>query len=225
MCGRYETHHTEAEIMARFDTQQVIRDLLDPPVFEPRDNVCPTDRMPVIVISGDRRTLTGMRWGLVPFWSKDASGAARMINARAETVLEKPAFRDAVARRRCLVPASGFYEWRKVAGGKQPYHIGLKGDGLFAFAGLWAKWKAPDGATLRTYSILTTEPNEVLAPIHDRMPVILTRETEALWLDPETPAEVARSLLGPLPSEDTDLYPVTFRGDHFERVAPGLTRA
>jgi putative SOS response-associated peptidase YedK len=209
MCGRYETHHTEAEILARFDTQQVIRDLLDPPVFEPRFNVAPTDRMPVVVISGGARALTGMRWGLVPFWAKDPSVGARMINARAESVAEKPAFRDAVARRRCLVPAGGFYEWRRTGAGKQPYHIGVAGGGLFAFAGLWAKWKAPDGVTLRSFTILTTEPNERLKDIHNRMPVMLPPEAEAVWLDPDTPLETATELLRPYPTELTEAYPVT----------------
>lgn len=194
--------------MARFDTQQVIRDLLDPPVFEPRGNAAPTERMPVVVLSNDRRVLTGMRWGLVPFWAKDLAIGSRMINARSETVLEKPAFREAIARRRCLVPAGGFYEWQKTPGGKRPLRITLPGGDLFAFAGLWAKWKAPDGSTLRTYTILTTEPNEVLRPIHDRMPVILPRDAEDAWLDPATPVEAARALLKPLPPELTVVQPV-----------------
>ncbi len=125
-----------------------------------------------------------MRWGLVPYWAEDASVGDKMINARSETAAEKPAFRESLQRCRCLIPADGFYEWPRRIKAKQAFYFGLSDDSLFAFAGLWDRWRAPDGTTLETCTILTTTPNQLLADVHDRMPVILPPTSYDLWLDP-----------------------------------------
>jgi putative SOS response-associated peptidase YedK len=150
-----------------------------------------------------------LRWGLVPSWAKDPSGAAKMINARAETVGERPAYRRAFERMRCLILADGFYEWqRQPVGPKQAFHITADGRELFAFAGLWAVWHAPDGSTLRTCTILTTAANSAIASLHDRMPVILPRGAEESWLEPATPRPELHDLLAGLPAESTRLRAV-----------------
>ena len=168
--------------------------------WDPRYNIAPTQAVPVIRQNAKepRRELSLVRWGLVPSWSKDISGAARMINARAETADKLPAFRDALRFRRCLVPADGFYEWKKSGKGKQPYCFEVHDGNLFAFAGLWERWKDPAGKILETCAILTTAPNAVTAAVHDRMPVILNQEGYGLWLDPEmNDARTVAELLKP----------------------------
>lgn len=144
-----------------------------------------------------------MRWGLVPFWAKDLKIGARMINAQSETAATKPAFRAAFKKRRCLVLADGFFEWRKEGKEKIPTYIFQKSKMPFAFAGLWENWKSPEGEQVRSCTILTTTPNELIQPIHNRMPVLLSQETEALWLDPMTEeAETLTPLLLPAPAEE-----------------------
>ncbi len=153
-----------------------------------------------------------MRWGLIPPWSKDASIGNKLINARSETVSEKPSFRDSFRERRCLVPATGFFEWKKQADKrtKQPILIKVTDHDIFAFAGLWSIWKAPaTGKKLLTYTILTTEPNDFMKPFHHRMPVILMPETEDKWLDISSKAGVLKELLSPYPSALMDAYPVS----------------
>jgi len=182
MCGRFTQHHDTDAIVDRFGVQSV---LFEP---EPRYNIAPTQPVPVVVteVSSRERILDAFRWGLVPSWAKDPSVGNRMINARAETVAEKPAFRSALTRRRCILPADGFYEWDKAGGTRQPYHFHRKDGALFGFAGLWEEWRAPDGSPLRTCTLLTTSANETVGRIHDRMPVILrSAEDESKWLDPE----------------------------------------
>jgi putative SOS response-associated peptidase YedK len=145
-----------------------------------------------------RRVLSLMRWGLIPSWAKDISGSANMINARSETAATKPAFRDPMRFRRCLVPADGFYEWRKTGTSKQPYCFEVNDGKLFAFAGLWDGWRDPSGQWIRSFSILTTTPNALTSPVHDRMPVILSREAYDLWLDPGmTNVDLLSDLLKP----------------------------
>ncbi len=153
-----------------------------------RYNIAPTQEVPVIRENraGDAREIAVARWGLVPHWAKDPSVGNRMINARAEGIESKPAFRDAVERRRCLVPATGFFEWKGAPGRKHPYAISLPDRGVFAFAGLWETWKSKEGESLRTFTIVTTDANEAVADIHDRMPVILPAEAEETWLTGET---------------------------------------
>ncbi|HVK05850.1 MAG TPA: SOS response-associated peptidase [Armatimonadaceae bacterium] len=209
MCGRFTMHHDVGEVVDRFGAQSVLFDELPP-----RYNVAPQQAVAAVTASGPKgeRLLELCRWGLVPFWAKDPSIGGKMINARAETVAEKPSFKQALAKRRCLVPADGFYEWDRAGGTRQPIHFRLKGGGgpLFAFAGLWEEWESPDGSPLRTCTLVTTTPNAIVAPYHDRMPVILRPEDEALWMDTEVrQADALLPLLAPYPEEEMECYPVS----------------
>ncbi len=182
MCGRYTLHHDADALAARFAAQPALD-------IEPRYNIAPTQPVAVVTNHADGgRRLEAFRWGLIPFWAKDPAIGNRMINARAETLAEKPAFKNALVRRRCLIPADGFYEWKKEARGRQPMYARVKtGDGLFAFAGLWEEWRDPaaekDAPPLRSCAIITVAPNALMAPIHDRMPAILRPDDEAAWLN------------------------------------------
>ncbi len=180
MCGRYRLSR-RAEILASYFYAEY--EGLD---WEARYNIAPTQSVPVIRQDPREpvRRASLMRWGLVPYWAKDVSVGYKMINARAETAAEKPAFKESLQRRRCLIPADGFYEWPRRVKAKQPFHFGLQDDSLFAFAGLWDRWRAPDGTTLETCTIPTTTPNQLLADVHDRMPAILPPTIYDLWLDP-----------------------------------------
>ncbi len=186
--------------------------LLEAPQLPPRYNIAPSQPVAVIRLRPDannqQRELTMMRWGLIPSWATDLTIGNRLINARSESVLEKPAFRAAMRRRRCLIPADGFYEWRKTAGGKQPYFVGMRDGRLFAFAGLWESWEGADHSYLESCTLLTTTANKLVADIHDRMPVILPSEAYGPWLDPAVPPAEAVALLGPFPAEQMTAYPV-----------------
>ena len=186
MCGRFLLT-TPADIIAEaFGLAETVH-------VDPRYNIAPTQEAAVVRSEGDLRRLSMLRWGLVPRWSKDIAIGNRMINARSETVAEKPSFRDAFRKRRCLVPASGFYEWQKTTSGKQPMCIEMADSGVFAMAGLWERWEGGQ-SPLETFTILTTEPNELCAPIHNRMPVIVPRHAWGRWLDP---AKDASAILCP----------------------------
>jgi putative SOS response-associated peptidase YedK len=162
--------------------------------------------------AGTGRELALLRWGLIPSWSKDPSIGNRLINARAETAREKPSFRNAFRRHRCLIPANGFYEWQRQERGKQPYFVRMRDERLFAFAGLWDRWEGPDECVIETCAILTTSANAVLAPIHDRMPVILPPTEYARWLDPALPdTDSLAPLLAPFPPEKMLAFPVSPR--------------
>lgn len=182
--------------------------------WSPRYNVAPTQPVPIIRQhpKEPRRELSLVRWGLIPSWAKDASGSARMINARSETAATLPAFRDAFRARRCIVPADGFYEWHRVGKTKQPFCFEVNGGELFAFAGLWERWKDVDSKPLETCSILTTTPNAVTSNVHDRMPVILDPSSYDVWLDPGF-ADVAAvaELLRPCDARRMRSYPVSAR--------------
>jgi putative SOS response-associated peptidase YedK len=189
----------------------------DEPDWTPRYNVAPTQPVPVIRENPKepRRELSLMRWGLIPLWSKDMSGAAMMINARSETAAMKPAFRDPLANRRCLIPADGFYEWKRTGKVKQPYCFEVNDGELFAFAGLWDRWKNPSGEWIKSCSILTTTPNAVTSAIHDRMPVILDPADYDLWLDPGmNNADAVADLLKPYDPHKMRSYPVSNRVNH-----------
>ncbi|HWQ32017.1 MAG TPA: SOS response-associated peptidase [Blastocatellia bacterium] len=205
MCGRFTQHHNEDEIIERFAVSEV--------AFEPvpRYNIAPTQYLAAIIAQPDGRLLTSFRWGLVPRWAKDLKLAASMINARAETVADKAAYRTPLQRQRCLIPADGWYEWKKTANGKQPYYFRRRDGGLFAFAGLWDEWKDPATAEpLRTCTIITCAANELAAPVHDRMPVVLTPEHEALWLDSKPVGVLALTeLLTPYPADELEAIPVS----------------
>jgi putative SOS response-associated peptidase YedK len=181
MCGRYRLTHVE-RLAEKFEAVYGG----DDEELGPRYNIAPTQPVPVVRATDSRREITSMRWGLISSWMKDASST--QINARSETVLEKPAFRENFERRRCLIPADGFYEWRRSGKLKQPFHFGMKDDSLFAFAGIWDRWKPLKGPILESCAILTTSPNELLRDVHDRMPVILRPEHYSLWLDTPTSA-------------------------------------
>ncbi|MBI4496606.1 MAG: SOS response-associated peptidase [Chloroflexi bacterium] len=204
MCARFTLTTDARKLQLRF------RILLQSSENTERYNIAPTQNiLTVIEKDGERRT-EAMRWGLVPFWAKDPSVGQRMINARSETLGEKPAFRQAFVRRRCLIPADGFYEWQKEGSKRLPLRFVLKSGEPFAFAGLWETWKRPDGEWLHTCTIITTTPNSVLEPIHDRMPVILRPEDEDLWLDPSvSDPSLLRGLLAPYPPEEIDAYQVS----------------
>ncbi len=204
MCGRFILT-SAAEVVAE------LFDVADVPTLTPRQNICPTEAVGAVVFDAEAsgRGFRGLRWGLIPSWAKDPNIGARMFNARAETVAEKPSFRSAFKARRCLVVADGFYEWKKLDRGKQPHRIGLSEGGPFAFAGLWEHWQGGDGEPIDSCTIITTEPNELLAPIHERMPVILPPEDYAVWLDPEIrEASVLQPLLRSYPAEAMTAQPV-----------------
>ena len=205
MPGRY-TQTLNLEIMKKrfgFDSNGI--------TLVPRYNIGPDQVAPVVMIEG-RKVLQMMRWGLVPHWARDDAPHRRNINARAETLAEKPTFRDSFKNRRCLVLADGFYEWRgsERKNDKTPFRFTLKGGGPFAFAGLWDKWRRPDGSTILSFAIITTEPNELISPIHNRMPVILHQEYEELWLDPSfKDTKELSSVLTPYLSDQMDFYEVS----------------
>ena len=193
MCGRYSLICID-DLGNRFRIFDPIMGLRS------RFNVAPASEMPVVVRS-DRNHLAIMRWGLIPSWTKDIRATKPLINARAETLGEKPAFRSLLNARRCLVPASGFFEWKKDGNRKCPVYFRLTDDPLFSFAGLFDQWHNPEGVTVSTYTIITCDANSLVAPSHDRMPVILSRATEERWLspDPVTPEE-QKQILVPYPA-------------------------
>ena len=203
MCGRYSLIIELPELAAEFE--------FDPADFdhEPQYNIAPTQQVLTVTNRGGRRA-ESMRWGLVPSWAPGLSTDNPMINARAETVAQKPSFRDALQRRRCLVLADGFYEWQKVGRDRQPMRVALKSRQPFAFAGLWESWRQPGGEELLSCSIVTTRANDLLRPIHHRMPVILTRELEHFWLDGNvTDSAALTDVLTPYPDEAMEAYPVS----------------
>jgi len=206
MCGRY-TLATPGEVIAE------LFDLPDASQLAARWNIAPSQPVAAVRAAGPgRRELVELHWGLIPSWAKERSIGARMINARAETVAEKPAFRAALRARRCLIVADGFYEWQKAGTRKQPHYVRMRDGRPFAFAGLWERWAPGQEQPVESCVIVTTTPNEVLAPLHDRMPVILAAEEFPRWLDPETrdPAAVL-PLLRPYPAGEMEAYPVGLR--------------
>jgi len=195
MCGRFTLRAPASVVAEQFQ-------LFDLEPLEPRFNIAPTQPVAVVRFGPGTRQLVWLQWGLVPSWARDASIGSRLINARAESVADKPAFRTAFRRRRCLVLADGFYEWRRSGAKKQPFFIRLRDDRPFAFAGLWESWEGADHSVLETCTILTPAPNELMEPIHDRMPVILASDDYEQWLDPavQKPEQLA-PLLRPYPSD------------------------
>jgi len=213
MCGRYRLSRRKQILEEHFDVVSEEED------WAPRYNIAPTQLVPVIRQhpKEPRRDLSLLRWGLIPSWAKDASGAARMVNARAETAATLPAFREALQLRRCLIAADGFYEWQRDSAAKQPYCFEVRDGQLFAFAGLWDRWKDPGGQWIRSCSILTTTPNAVTSAVHDRMPVILRREDYDLWLDPGMKDVAGVSdLLRPFDHSLMRGYPVSTRVNKVE---------
>jgi putative SOS response-associated peptidase YedK len=202
MCGRYTLTKPLKTIISHLEAKSFKGEYLE------RYNIAPTQSMPVVVAHDGNRELEIMRWGLIPSWSKDPKTQSLLINARAETIQEKPSFRSSFKKRRCLVPADGFYEWTKRDSGKVPYWIHMTDEGLFAFAGIWSEWgKGED--SLRSFSIITTEANSKLKSLHDRMPVIIGPENYAAWLD--SAQKDPASLLNAYPSEQMAYHEVSLR--------------
>jgi putative SOS response-associated peptidase YedK len=211
MCGRYRLSRRKQIIEEHFETADWQED------WSPRYNVAPTQPIPVIRQHPKEpvRQISLMKWGLIPNWARDASIANSTINARSETAATKPAFRDPLRYRRCLIPADGFYEWLRTSTSKQPYCFEVNDGELFAFAGLWDGWKNAEGQWIKTCSILTTVPNAVTATVHDRMPVILDRESYDLWLDPGMQnVAVISELLKPYDARLMRSYPISTRINH-----------
>jgi putative SOS response-associated peptidase YedK len=209
MCGRFSVSLPPEEVARYF---QITGGL---PNFPPRYNMAPTQEAPVIRLNPEtgKRQLDLLRWGLVPSWAKDVKVGSRLINARAETMANRAAFKAAFTKgRRCIVPANGFFEWRTIGDRKQPMFITLRSGAPMGFAGLWENWKDPQGQWLRTFTIVTGEPNELVAPIHNRMPVILRQDDYAIWLG-ETPAdaEALSAACRPYPAEDMRAYAISTR--------------
>ncbi len=205
MCGRFTLQHTPQEVAERFAAQQTLFE------FPPRYNIAPMQPIAVITQNahGDGvRALEGYRWGLVPQWAKEDSIGSKMINARVETLSEKASFKHALKRRRCLIPADGFYEWKQEDKAKTPHYIHFRDDRLWAFAGLWEEWNGPGDAPLRTCTIITGPPNGLLSTLHHRMAVILKPELEDAWLDPQTDMEEALAMLQTYPDSDLEAYPI-----------------
>lgn len=228
MCGRFVSSSPPDKLAAYFDVEQLPEQLLD---RGPNYNTAPTTSVFVVLEDGSTRRMDAFRWGLVPSWAKDLKIGARMINARAETIAEKPAFRRAFARRRCIVPADGFYEWTGGgAGPKQPHYIHRPDGEPYAFAGIWEQWRGPTGAAqdgteaepIRSCAIVTTEANEPMSQLHDRMPVILARADWETWLDPDQhDPELLGRLLVPASPElitfhavSTEVNNARHRGEH-----------
>jgi putative SOS response-associated peptidase YedK len=220
MCGRF----------ARRSTQQVLADwfgvdLEDMPWFAPDYNVAPQSTQPVVRLNGStgEREFALMRWGLVPFWAKDAKVGYSTINARAEEVATKPIYREAFKQRRCLIPADAFYEWQKIgAKSRLPFAFALQSGEPYAFAGLWERWKPREGEPLETFTILTTDPNELAEPVHNRMPVILEPRDYQRWMNPGDPARPPVDLLRPFPAEKMRSWTVSDRVGNVRNNDPEL---
>jgi putative SOS response-associated peptidase YedK len=208
MCGRFTQKAPWEKVSSEFDIKT------EPPksLFEPRYNIAPSQMIDVVFEPETERILSQLKWGLVPSWAQDPDIGNRMINARAETLAEKPSFREAFKKRRCIIPGSGFYEWQKKgSGAKQPFYFYLKEKDVFGFAGLYEEWTDKQtGDFLETCTIITTEANETLKPVHDRMPVILKPENYDQWLDAkENDTEKLEKLLIPYPAKEMDSHPVS----------------
>jgi putative SOS response-associated peptidase YedK len=200
MCGRFA-------LIKGLDKVKAYYGAAGHAVWQESYNIAPSQMIPVVVQNDDGRDIRLMKWGLVPHWAKDEKIGFRMINARSETVDEKPGFRDAFKSHRCIIPASGFYEWRKPD--KQPFWFSPENDDLFSLAGLWARWKRADGKILESCTILTTDANDKVAPVHDRMPVILGHNAVGAWLDGATKPQELKELLAPFPAKEMSVVPVS----------------
>jgi len=220
MCGRYALYGPVSR------TNRHAIEFLEQEIdFAPSYNAAPTQKLPVFRASSERgRELTLLRWGLIPSWASDLAIGARMINARAETVAEKPAFRTAFKRRRCLVPMSGFYEWKKAPGGKVPYFIRPLNSEVFAAAGLYEYWPGKEGAEpVESYTIITTEANELMRTLYDRMPVLLPQSAYEAWLDPgNEKTDALMDMLKPCPAEEMRAYPISPRVNDVKNDGPEI---
>jgi putative SOS response-associated peptidase YedK len=220
MCGRFTLFATFNEIINRFDIESAIHEEL----YNPSYNIAPSNSVLSVINDGQKNRLGYLRWGLIPPWAKDEKIGYKLINARAETLAEKPSFREAFKKRRCLIIADSFYEWKRYDDNtKTPMRIKLKSNQLFAMAGLWERWKSSSGNMIYSCSVITTTPNELMKDIHDRMPVILTPEDEKVWLSPKTnDIHDLNHLLKPLPEEAMEAYEVSHLVNTPKNNAPNL---
>lgn len=205
MCGRFTITVSFEELLLRYTL-----DPISPPFHTPRYNVAPGQLVPAIINDGSANRIGQLKWGLVPSWASDEKVGYKMINARSETLLEKPAFKKLIVRKRAIIPADGFYEWQQLGDKKQPMRIMLKNKEIFSMAALFDTWLAPDGRKVSTFSVITTTPNRLMEPIHNRMPVILPRDEEQRWLDRNNEDTSALlSLLKPYPDDEMLAYLVS----------------
>ena len=222
MCGRFALYADYEVILERFDIGQDAFGELD---YKPSFNIAPSQEVAAVVSDRKQNRLGKLKWGLIPPWAKEAKVGYKMINARAETASEKPSFRNAFKKKRCLIVADSFYEWKKEENTKTPMLIHLKSGEPFAFAGLWESWTSPEGETVHSCSILTTKPNELMASIHDRMPVILSKEAEKIWLDPKVQdIDLLESLLVPFDEGELEAYQVSSEVNSPKNNHPELIR-
>lgn len=206
MCGRFTLFAPYYEIVERFN----IESALEEHQYIPSYNIAPSQQVLAVINDGKKNRLGHLRWGLIPPWAKDEKVGYKMINARAETVAEKPSYRNAFKKKRCIIPADSFYEWQNNEAGKVPMRIKLKSNELFGIAGLWESWRAPDGKQVHTCTAITTEPNSLIMPIHNRMPVILLPEDEKAWLDPlNTNTNFLGNILRPYDETQMEAYMVS----------------
>src|SRR2546422_7620450 len=219
MCGRYALHSHPEVVALQFN-------LASAPEIEARYNICPSNEILIVREHAQRgRVCDQSRWGLVPSWAKDASIGNRLANARGETIADRPAFKAAFRQWRCVVPASGFYEWKTTRSGKQPFYIRPKVDELFGLAGITELWRAPDGS-VRTVCLITTEPNELMRPIHDRMPVIIPRDSYGTWLDPmNEDTTQLKGLIASYPAARMEAYAVSKAVSYARNEGPQLIEA
>jgi putative SOS response-associated peptidase YedK len=216
MCGRYSLTATPEDVRALFG-------YIDQPNFPERYNIAPTQPVATVLQAHGARRFQLVRWGLIPSWVKDPASFTLLINARSETAAEKPSFRSAMKHRRCLFPASGFYEWRRTQEGKQPFYITPADGGLMAFAGLWETWCDPDGGDMDTGAMLTTQSNRMMAEIHHRMPVILKPDAFEAWLDTgNVPVRDVKQLMLPIEDDYLKAVPVSFRVNKVVNDDPDL---
>ena len=215
MCGRFALAATSEELANHFNLNQKV-------TLESRYNIAPSQPVSIIRSGTSGKKLSAVRWGLIPHWSKDEKTGYKLINARAETIAEKPSFRDAFKSRRCLIPATGFFEWKHEGRMKQPYFIKMKNSGLFAMAGLWESWQSPEGKTIESCAILTTDANGIVGKIHDRMPVIIPNQSYGLWLS--STGNSLQEFLRPYSPYKMMAYPVSGMVNNAKNEGDGCIR-
>ncbi|RNF40168.1 SOS response-associated peptidase [Planococcus salinus] len=220
MCGRYSLYADLTTLLERFDIDEVT---FSEDEYSANYNIAPSQQVVAVINDGTKNRLGMLQWGLIPPWAKDEKIGYKMINARAETAAEKPSFRNAFKKKRCLVVADSFYEWQKTTDRKIPMRVRLKSGEPFAFAALWESWKAPNGTLRHTCSILTTKPNELMASIHDRMPVVLSKADEKIWLDPKIQdPDKLKELLKPFDASQMEAYEVSEKVNSPKNNGPEL---
>lgn len=203
MCGRFTITFTVQDVEREFEIDEVMAD------WNPNYNVAPTQQIPIIMNEEGKHIVDICRWGFIPHWAKDEKIGYSMINARAETVFEKASFRQAIVKNRCLILASGFYEWKRVEKKKKPYYITVKGRKVISFAGIWSYWTSADGKTVRSCSIMTTTANELMSKLHDRMPIILPKESQEKWLEEGLTQAQVSGMLIQYPPKEMEMYEVS----------------